>query len=36
MGAFFDLGRMTGLEPATSGITILCSNQLNYIRRWIY
>ncbi len=26
-------GRMTGLEPATFGITIQRSNQLSYIRR---
>ncbi len=31
----FDLGRLMGLEPTTTGITIQCSNQLNYSRRWI-
>ncbi len=28
------LGRLMGLEPTTTGITIQCSNQLNYSRRW--
>ncbi len=27
------MGRPTGLEPATPGFTILCSNQLSYDRR---
>lgn len=27
------MGRPTGFEPATPGITILCSNQLSYGRR---
>jgi hypothetical protein len=27
------LARMTGLEPATSGVTGRCSNQLSYIPR---
>lgn len=29
------MGRPTGLEPATPGFTILCSNQLSYDRRKI-
>ncbi len=33
-GGLFNLGRLTGLEPATSGITIQYSNQLSYSRRW--
>ncbi len=27
--------RETGLEPATSGVTSRCSNQLNYSRKFI-
>ncbi len=31
--AYLKMGRPTGLEPATPGFTILCSNQLSYDRR---
>ena len=34
VGGLFNLGRLTGLEPATPGITIQYSNQLSYSRRW--
>src|ERR1700677_4324506 len=32
-GSFPEMGRPTGLEPATPRFTILCSNQLSYDRR---
>jgi hypothetical protein len=32
MGAIYKMARETGLEPATTGVTGQCSNQLSYSR----
>jgi hypothetical protein len=32
----FSVARMTGLEPATSGVTGRCSNQLSYIPKAVF